>query len=77
MSIAMESEVARMRQLTVSELRARFVEFFGEPPHTRHKEHLVRWNAIGTMATRICEVAMATALAAFEEFDQPRAEAAP
>ena len=41
---------------------------------TWHKEHLVRWNAIGTMAIRICEVAMATALAAFEEFYQPRAE---
>ena len=37
-----DSEVAAMRQLTVGELRNRFVEVFGETPRTRHKEHLVR-----------------------------------
>jgi len=42
MSIAVEPEVARMRQMAVSELRARFVELFGEPSRSRHKEHLVR-----------------------------------
>ncbi len=31
-----------MRQLTVGELRNQFIEVFGEPPRTRHKEHLVR-----------------------------------
>jgi hypothetical protein len=31
-----------MRQMAVSELRARFVELFGEPSRSRHKEHLVR-----------------------------------
>ena len=37
-----DCEAAVMRQLTVGELRSRFIEVFGEPPRTRHKEHLVR-----------------------------------
>ena len=31
-----------MRQMSAGELRARFVELFGEPPRSRQKEHLVR-----------------------------------
>ena len=42
MSIAIECELARMRQMAVSQLRARFVELFGELPRSRHKKHLVR-----------------------------------
>jgi len=34
--------VAAMRQLSVGELRRRFMELFGETSRTRHKEHLVR-----------------------------------
>ena len=37
-----DCEVAAMRQLTVGELRTRFMELFGEPSRSRHKEHLVR-----------------------------------
>ena len=42
MSIAIECELSRMRHMALGELRARFVELFGEPPRSRHKEHLVR-----------------------------------
>ncbi len=45
-----DREVAAMRQMTVGELRARFVELFGEPPRSRHKEHLVRRIAWGQQA---------------------------
>ncbi len=31
-----------MRQLTVGQLQARFMDLFGEPSRSRHKEHLVR-----------------------------------
>ena len=37
-----DCELAAMRQLTVPELQNQFIEVFGEPPRTRHKEHLVR-----------------------------------
>ena len=37
-----EQELAAMRRLTVHELRARYVELFGEPPRSKHKDHLVR-----------------------------------
>ena len=42
MSIAIECEIGRMRQMAHGDLRERFVELFGEPPRSRHKEHLVR-----------------------------------
>ena len=42
MSRTIEREVARMRQMAVSDLRTRFVELFGEPARSPHKEHLVR-----------------------------------
>jgi hypothetical protein len=45
-----DRDVAAMRQMTVGELRARFVELFGEPPRSRHKEHLVRRIAWGQQA---------------------------
>ena len=45
-----DRDVAAMRQMTVGELRARFVELFGEPPRSRHKEHLVRRIAWGRQA---------------------------
>jgi hypothetical protein len=37
-----DPELAALRQMTVAELRARFVELLGEPPRSRHKQHLVR-----------------------------------
>ncbi len=42
MSIAIECEIGRMRQMALGDLRTRFVELFGEPPRSRHKEHLLR-----------------------------------
>ncbi len=45
-----DQEVAAMRQMAVCELRARFVELFGEPPRSRHREHLVRRIAWGQQA---------------------------
>ncbi len=42
MKINTDRDVAAMRQLTVGELRAIFMQEFGEPHRTRHKEHLVR-----------------------------------
>ena len=42
MSTAIECEIGRMRQMALGDLRTRFVELFGEPPRSRHKEHLVR-----------------------------------
>jgi len=42
MSISVGKEVAAMRSMTVSELRERHAEVFGEATTSRHKEHLVR-----------------------------------
>jgi len=42
MSTAIECEIGRMRQMALGDLRTRFVELFGEPPRSRHKEHLLR-----------------------------------
>ena len=37
-----DRDTAALRRMTVGQLQARFVELFGEPPRSRHKEHLVR-----------------------------------
>ena len=37
-----DREITAMRQMTVGELQAQFVELFGEPSRSRHREHLVR-----------------------------------
>ena len=42
MTISADCDFGDMRQLTVGELRTQYIEVFGEPPRTRHKEHLVR-----------------------------------
>lgn len=42
-----DQQIASMRQLTVGELDPLFAELFGEPPRSRHKEHLVRRIAWG------------------------------
>jgi hypothetical protein len=51
---------------------ANFLSWCEKTGVTWHKEHLVRWDAIGNMAIRICDAGMAAAQAAFEEFYQPR-----
>ncbi len=45
-----DREVAAMRQMTVGQLRAHYEDLFGEPPRSRHKEHLVRRIAWGQQA---------------------------
>lgn len=54
-----EVELAALPLLTVGELRERFVEVFGEPTNSRHKEYLVKriaWriqaNAYGGLSER-------------------------
>ena len=42
MPLDIDREIAALRQLTVSELRNRHLELFGEPARSVHKEHLVR-----------------------------------
>ncbi len=42
MAIDIDQEVAVLRQLTVTQLRARHQELFGEPPRSTHKEQLIR-----------------------------------
>lgn len=44
MSESIYTEVLRLRQLTVGELRTRYAEVFGEPPRSRNKDYL--WKRI-------------------------------
>ena len=37
-----DCDIAAMRQMTVSELRKRCLEMFGEMPRSSHKEHIIR-----------------------------------
>ena len=50
MTSEIEQEVAAMRQMSAGQLQARYTELFGEPPRSRHKEHLVRRIAWGRQA---------------------------
>ena len=47
-----DRDTAALRQMTVGQLQARFVELFGEPARSRHKEHLVRQIAWRLQALR-------------------------
>jgi hypothetical protein len=42
MNTSLEKDVARLRQLTVTELRARYAELFGEPTRTGHRGWLCK-----------------------------------
>ena len=42
MALDVAVELTALRQMTVAALRERYAEVFGEPTHSRHKEHLVR-----------------------------------
>lgn len=42
MGMNIGKEVAAMRRMTVNELRAKYVDVFGEATNARHKEWLVR-----------------------------------
>ena len=42
MDQAVDHEIERLQQMSVAELQQRYREVFGEPVHSRHKQHLVR-----------------------------------
>lgn len=42
MGVDVAKELARLRQMTVPELRQRYAEVFGEPSRCRHKQFLVK-----------------------------------
>ena len=42
MSLNIEKEVAAIEQMTVGQLQDRFVEVFGEPVRSRHRQYLIR-----------------------------------
>ncbi len=41
-ALNIQEEVAVMQQMTVGQLRERYVDLFGEPTFSRHKKHLIR-----------------------------------
>ena len=41
-SLDIDCDQAALRQMTTRDLQASYVELFGEPPRSRHKEHLIR-----------------------------------
>ena len=42
MSVNVERELVRLEMMSVSELRGRYAELFGEPTHSRHRQSLIR-----------------------------------
>ncbi|RLC08693.1 MAG: DUF2924 domain-containing protein [Deltaproteobacteria bacterium] len=77
-------EVARLRRMTVAELRERYAEVFGEETRSRHKDYLVRriaWrlqaNAEGDLSERARRRAMELAADADVRLTAPRNKAAP
>ena len=42
MSLNMKKELAALEQLTVGQLQERYIEVFGEPVRSRHKQYLIR-----------------------------------
>ena len=42
MGMNVAKELARLRKMTVPELRQRYAEVFGEPSRCRHKQHLIK-----------------------------------
>ena len=55
MPLNIDCEIAELRQLTVTQLRARHRELCGQPTGSPHKEHLVRriawWPTSGPWAS--------------------------
>jgi len=41
-SLNMKKELAALEQLTVGQLQERYIEVFGEPVRSRHKQYLIR-----------------------------------
>jgi hypothetical protein len=42
MALNIRKELEAMHTMRVAELRAKYLELFGEPPRSRHRQHLVR-----------------------------------
>ncbi|MCH7476269.1 MAG: ABC transporter permease [Gemmatimonadetes bacterium] len=42
MSVNVERELVRLEMMSVSQLRGRYAELFGEPTHSRHRQSLIR-----------------------------------
>ena len=77
-------EVARLRRMTVAQLRERYAEVFGEQTRSRHKDYLVRrivWrlqaNAEGDLSERARRRAMELAADSDVRLTAPKNKAAP
>ncbi|MBW7929101.1 MAG: DUF2924 domain-containing protein [Fimbriimonadaceae bacterium] len=80
MSLNIAKEVAALEQMTVGQLQQRYVEVFGEPIRSRHKQYLVRriaWrlqaNAEGGLSERALRRAEELANIADVRVTPPRA----
>ncbi len=81
MAASIDQEVAATRQMTIRQLQVRYAELFGEPPRSRHKEHLVRriaWRmqalAEGDLSKRARQRADELAEDAYLRLTAPRSE---
>ena len=84
MDMNVGKEVARLRRMTVAELRERYAEVTGEETRSRHKDYLVRriaWrlqaNAEGDLSERARRRAMELAADSDVRLTAPRNKAAP
>jgi len=84
MDMNVGKEVARLRRMTVAELRERYAEVTGEETRSRHKDYLLRriaWrlqaNAEGDLSERARRRAMELAADSDVRLTAPRNKAAP
>jgi len=84
MDMNVGKEVARLRRMTVAELRERYAELTGEETRSRHKDYLIRrivWrlqaNAEGDLPERARRRAMELAPDSDVRLTAPRNKAAP
>lgn len=80
MSLNMRKELAALEQMTVGQLQERYVEIFGEPVRSRHRQYLIRriaWrlqaNAEGGLSERALRRAEELANVADVRVTPPRA----
>lgn len=83
MSLNMKKELAALEQMTVGQLQERYVEVFGEPVRSRHRQYLIRriaWrlqaNAEGGLSERALRRAEELANIADVRVTPPRAASA-
>jgi hypothetical protein len=79
MKLNIAKEVAALEQMTVGQLQQRYVEVFGEPVRSRHKQYLIRriaWrlqaNAEGGLSERALRRAEELADVAYARVTPPR-----